>query len=376
MKITDVEVIVVKQPEIALIGDGSQDTVVIRVKTDDGIEGIGEVDSSPYIVKSIIETPASHELCRGLRDAVVGEDPFDVEKIWRKMYQYSYYYGRRSAAIHAMSGIDIAIWDIMGKAVGKPIHKLIGGSFRDRIPAYCSILMPDSEEEIRRIADTYLPKGFMGIKFGWGALGESNEKDLRLVSCAREAMGDNPMLMIDMAMRWKDYKTARAMCREFEKLGVFWVEEPFSPDALDLYGRLCESENVRISAGEEVGTLYEFQELLDRGRIDILQPDISRCGGITVAKKLIDLTEQRGVTLIPHAFKTGILMSASLHLIAATPDTRYLEYCSQETVLSKNLVKKHFQIDEKGYVNIPDKPGLGIEIDEEMLRHYAVGVIA
>ena len=198
MKITDVEVIVVKQPEIALIGDGSQDTVVIRVKTDEGIEGIGEVESSPYIVKSIIETPASHELCRGLRDAVMGEDPFDVEKLWRKMYQYSYYYGRRSVAIHAMSGIDIAIWDIMGKAVGKPVHKLIGGAFRDKIPAYCSVLMPDSEDEIRRIAATYLPQGFKGIKFGWGALGERNEKDLRLVSCAREAMGDSPMLMIDM----------------------------------------------------------------------------------------------------------------------------------------------------------------------------------
>ena len=125
-----------------------------------------------------------------------------------------------------------------------------------------------------------------------------------------------------------------------------------------------------------MGTLYEFQELLDRGHIDILQPDISRCGGITVAKKLIDLTEQRGVTLIPHAFKTGILMSASLHLIAATPDTKYLEYCSQETVLSKNLVKKHFQIDEQGYVNIPDRPGLGIQIDEEMLRHYSVGSLS
>ena len=116
MIITDVEVLVVKQPEIKMIGDGSQDTAVVRVTTDTGIQGIGEVDSSPYIVKAIVESPASHEVCRGLRDAVIGMDPFDVEVIWQKMYNYSYYYGRRSAAIHAMSGIDIAIWDIIGKA--------------------------------------------------------------------------------------------------------------------------------------------------------------------------------------------------------------------------------------------------------------------
>ncbi len=351
MKIIDVEAIIVKQPHIDLIGDGSQDTVVIKVHTDEGITGIGEVDSSPYVVKSIIESPASHMVCMGLREVVVGEDPFDVEKIWYKMYEKSYYYGRRSVGIHAMSGIDMAIWDIIGKAVGKPIHKLLGGRFRDKIPAYCSILMPETEDEIKRIVDEYMPKGFKGIKFGWGALGQSKKKDIQLVRAARKALGAEPYLMIDIGMVWPNAKTAIEMCNLFKEFDVHWVEEPLSPDNLEGYKRVCEAVDVRISAGEEVGTLYEFKELIDYCNIDIVQPDISRCGGLTVAKKIVDMAMMKGIPVIPHAFKTGILMSASLQLLAAMPNATFLEYCSQETILSKSLVKDHFYIDKEGHVN-------------------------
>ncbi len=372
MKITDVQAIIVRQPEISMIGDGSQDTVVIKVMTDEGITGIGEVDSSPYVVKAIVESPASHMVCMGLRDIVVGEDPFDVEKIWYKMYNLANYYGRRSAAIHAMSGIDMAIWDILGKKLGVPVHKLIGGAFRDKIPAYCSVLMPDNEDEIKRIADTYLPQGYTGIKFGWGALGQSDKRDLELVKMCRKAMGDDPQLMIDIGMVWRDVKTAIRLCKEFEQENVYWVEEPFTPDDLEAYKRLTHSVDMRISAGEQVGTMFEFNELISGCGIDIIQPDISRCGGITIAKKVIDMAYLHKIPVIPHAFKTGILMSASLQVIAAAPNALWLEYCCQETVLSKNLVKKHFSIDDQGFVNIPQKPGLGVEIDEEVLKRYEV----
>ena len=372
MKITDVEAIVVKQPDISMIGDGSQDTVLIKVHTDEGITGIGEVDSSPYVVKSIIEAPASHMVCMGLRETILGEDPFDVEKIWKKMYDSSYYYGRRSVGIHAMSGIDLAIWDIIGKALNKPVHKLIGGAFRKEIPAYCSILMPSTEDEIKRIVDTYMPKGFKGIKFGWGALGQSKEMDIKLISAARKALGKAPYLMIDIGMTWKNAKTAIQMCNSLQEYDVYWIEEPLSPDDLDGYKRLAEAVDMRISAGEEVGTLYEFKELIDHCNIDIIQPDLSRCGGITIGKKIVDMASLKGIPVIPHAFKTGILMSASLHLLAAMPEALFLEYCSQETVLSKNLVKNHFSINSNGFVSIPDGPGLGIEIDEDILKKYTV----
>ena len=160
MKITDIRCEILKQPTIEMVGDGSQDTVVIFVDTDAGITGIGEVDSSPYVVKTIVDTPASHMACMGLKEILLGEDPLDVERLWRKMYEKSIYYGRRSVVIHAMSGIDMALWDIVGKAYGVPVGKALGGTYRDKIQAYCSVLMPDSEDEIKRIADTYLPQGY------------------------------------------------------------------------------------------------------------------------------------------------------------------------------------------------------------------------
>lgn len=372
MKITDIEVFLLKQEEVKMIGDGSQDTVVIFVHTDEGITGVGEVDSSPYVVKSIIEAPASHMVCKGLKEIVVGEDPFDVEKIWYKMYKESYYYGRRSVVIHAMSGIDIAIWDIIGKALKKPIHKLLGGCFRDKIPAYCSVLMPENEKDINEIVETYIPQGFKGIKFGWGALGKSKEMDIKLVEAARKSLGDKLYLMIDIGMGWRDSKTAIQMCNALKKYDIYWIEEPLSPDNIEGYKRLCDTADTRISAGEEVTTLYEFKELIDYCKIDIIQPDISRCGGITIAKKIIDMAMLTGIPVIPHAFKTGILMSASLQILASMPEALFLEYCSQETVLSKNLIKNHFIIDKNGYITIPKGPGLGIEIDEKILRKYSI----
>ncbi|MGI6160565.1 MAG: mandelate racemase/muconate lactonizing enzyme family protein [Christensenellales bacterium] len=372
MKITDVQAIPVKQESIELIGDGSQDTVVIMVHTDEGITGIGEVDSSPYIVREIIEAPSSHMVCRGLKEIILGMDPFDIEVIWDKMYWESYYYGRRSVGIHAMSGIEMALWDIKGKALGLPVYKLLGGAYRTEIPAYCSVLMPEDEDGIKRIVDEQMPKGFKGIKFGWGALGQSREKDYELVAAARKALGKEPKLMIDIGMVWGDAKTAIQRTNMLKEFDIDWIEEPLTPDNILGYKQLCSSVDVKISGGEEVGTLYEFKELLDNDCVDILQPDLSRSGGISVAKKVADWAALKSIPVIPHAFKTGILMSASLQFIASVKNSYLLEYCSQETVLSKNLIRHHFSIDKNGIVHIPDKPGLGIEIQKEILEKYAV----
>jgi L-alanine-DL-glutamate epimerase-like enolase superfamily enzyme len=371
MKITKVEAIIVKQKEISLIGDGSQDTVVIRVHTDAGITGIGEVDSSPYVVKAIIEAPASHVVCRGLADILLGEDPMEVEKLWHKMYRLSYYYGRRGAAIHAISGVDMALWDIAGKALNQPVHRLLGGAFRTKIPAYCSVLMPEDEKGIKAIVDRNKGRGFRGYKFGWGPLGQDKRKDLELCRLARKHVGDLE-LAIDIGMVWPNAKHALQMCRELEDLNLAWLEEPLSPDDIEGYKRLCVNTNVAISAGEELGPLQEFKELIEVCGIDVVQPDISRCGGITVAKKIVDLAMSRGLPVLPHAFKTGILIAASLQVIAAMPEARFMEYCSQETPLSKLLMKDHFDLDKDGNLTIPTKPGLGVEINEEVLERYRV----
>jgi len=371
MRITDITVHVLRQGEIKLIGDGSQDTVVVVVNTDEGIYGVGEADTSPYIVRQIIEAPSSHLTCRGLGEIVIGEDPLDTAVIWDKMFAGSYYYGRRSVGIQAMSAIDIAIWDIVGKKLQLPVHKLLGGRYHDKIPAYCSVLMPETGDEIKRIADTYMPLGYKGIKFGWGALGIDDRQDVRLVEAARKALGEGPKLMIDIAKRWTDVKSAIRLCREFENYDVYWVEEPFMPERTESFRRLCGSVDMRITGGEELTNIEEFKELMDCG-IDAIQPDASRCGGITANKKLIDLAGLYGTKVIQHAFKTGILMSASLHLIAANPGATFLEYCNQETVLSKSLIKNHFTPDSDGYVTIPTAPGLGIEVDMEVLQKYSI----
>ncbi|MGI6160685.1 MAG: mandelate racemase/muconate lactonizing enzyme family protein [Christensenellales bacterium] len=372
MKITDVKAIVVRQEQIEMIGDGSQDTVVIMVETDAGITGIGEVDSSPYIVSAIINAPASHMVCMGLKEILIGEDPMDIEVLWEKMYEKSYYYGRRSVGIHAMSGVEMALWDIKGQALGLPVYKLLGGAFKTVIPAYCSVLMPEDEDGIKKIVDEQMPQGFRGIKFGWGALGQSREKDIELIAACRRQLGKDAMLMIDIGMRWGDAKTAIQICNEIEQYNISWVEEPFWPDNIQGYKRLSEATNLKISAGEEVGTLYEFMELLENNCVDILQPDMSRCGGISIAKKAADIARTKEIPVIPHAFKTGILMSASLQFIASVKNSFVLEYCSQETVLSKNLIKSHYQIDKDGNVHIPDLPGLGIELNPEILEKYTV----
>lgn len=373
MKIIDVEAIILRQPIVEMIGDGSQDTVVILVHTDTGITGIGEVDSSPYLVKEIIEMPSSHMVCMGLRDVIIGEDVFDVEKIWRKMYEKSLYYGRRSVAIHAMSGIDMAIWDAMGKKLGMPVCKLLGGAFRDRVRAYCSVLMPEDEKGINELVEKHMPKGYTGLKFGWGAFGQSYEKDIELVRAARRALGKEPYLLTDIGMVWTDVKRAIHTAKVFEESDVYLIEEPFSPDNLEAYYRLAHSVNTHISAGEEVGTLYEFVDLMDRGGIDIVQPDLSRCGGLSVARKLTDLAGMRNISIIPHAFKTNILLAATLQYIASLPNAWFLEYCEQDTILRQTLTDPIITIDQDGFVDIPMRPGIGVELNRDVVDKYRVG---
>lgn len=372
MIITDVETIILKQASIDDIGDGSQDTVIVLVHTDEGITGVGEVDSSPYVVREIINTPMSHMACIGLKDIVVGEDVFNREKIWRKMYEKSIYYGRRSVAIHAMSGIDMAIYDALGKKLGQPVSSLLGGSFRSEIPAYCSVLMPGTEDEIKRLVDFHIPKGYRGLKFGWGAFGQSYEKDIQLVKWARQALGDDRKLMVDIGMQWKDVKSAVKTAKIFEEYNVYWIEEPFSPDWLNAYKALREQTNVRIAGGEEVTTVNEYQELLENNCVDVLQPDLSRCGGFTVAQKLTAMADLKHVTIVPHAFKTNILMAATLQYIASLPDAWMLEFCEQDTILRQSLTKPIFSVNDDGMVSIPDRPGIGIELDMDVVERYRV----
>jgi L-alanine-DL-glutamate epimerase-like enolase superfamily enzyme len=375
MKITEVEAIVVRQPSLdGAIADGSQDDLIIRIVTDEGIEGIGEVDSSPEVARAVITAPRSHSLTGGLRDLLLGEDPLEIERLWEKMYRGAIFLGRRGVAIHALSGIDIALWDIKGKLLGKPVSELIGGRQRDRVRAYASMLMPNTPSEVREVVTEMRERGFTAVKLGWGPLGQSPANDIALAAAACEAGGGGMAIMIDAGFAYgADPALAIPVARELESLGVYWLEEPFQPDELDAYAALADVVELRIAAGEQDATLWSFRDLIERGRIDVVQPDVTRCGGITEILKIIGVAESAGVQPVLHAWKSGIIKAASLHVNAVIGGSEvFQEYCVRETVINRDLTHEAFALDANGYVAVPTAPGLGVTLNNEIVDRYRV----
>src|SRR5215470_3454154 len=260
MKITRVEAIHLRLPDVNERCDGSQETLVVRVHTDAGIVGIGEVDSSAHVARAIIEAPLSHKICRGLAECVLGQDPFEIDRLIHLMYEGSIYYGRQGAVIQAISGVEIALWDLIGKATGRPVYQLLGGGFRKTFRAYASILFGDTPAETGRIARDLAGQGYRAVKFGWGPMGQGEASDIAHVRAARQGIGDGVELMVDAGLCWD---TARALrrARQFEPFGLTWLEEPLHPDNVAGYGRLSAQSPVRIAAGEEVCDVKEFERL-------------------------------------------------------------------------------------------------------------------
>jgi L-alanine-DL-glutamate epimerase-like enolase superfamily enzyme len=374
VKITDVEAIILRQPVLDDgIADGSQDDLVIKVFTDEGIVGIGEVDSAPEAVQALVHRRSSHAIAGSLHDLLVGEDPADVERLWKKLYRGLIYIGRRGIALHALSGIDIALWDIKGKAEGKPVYELLGGAKRDKVRAYASMLMPDTPEETSERVGKLREDGFTAVKLGWGLLGQDSKRDIALAAAAKEAAGDGVEIMIDSGLGYgADAKRAIEVGRAYEELGIFWFEEPFEPDEYEAYAELADTVDIRVAAGEQDTTLWGFRELIERGHVDLVQPDVTRCGGITELLRIGELARAHGVETVPHAWKSGIIKAASLHCNAVLPDGILQEYCVADTPINQLLVKEKMPIDADGYVSIPTGPGLGIELDEEVLERYRV----
>lgn len=371
MKITDVEILYLSLPEIdAARCDGTQDTLIVKIHTDEGIMGIGEIDSSPAVAKSIIQAGSSHSIANGLKQLVVGEDPFETERLWLKMYQGSLYYGRYGAAIHAMSGIDIALWDIIGKATGRSVAQMLGGVFRTRIKAYASLVMPDTIREAAALAETYLGHGYKAIKFGWGPFGRNDAFDIEAVRTLRSVIGDDVDLMIDIGHTW-DAKQAIRMAKAFQEYGVFWIEEPLPPDDLKGYAQLAGAVDLYIAAGEQESGRGVYERLLSEGNIDILQPDLGRCGGFTEGKKIGYMAHQRNKKVVPHAFKTGVLVAASTQFVAGMPHGFLLEYTVSDSPLARHLVLQpvHF---EDGFVTLPERPGLGVELDPNVEARFRI----
>jgi L-rhamnonate dehydratase len=379
LKITDVEVIVLEGAEPYRAPDGAEEApgvqhlCLVKVTTDEGLVGWSDVETQPHIAKAVVEAPASGSgMFEGLRQLAIGRDPFQVELLWDRLYRGSIYYGRRGAAIQAISGIDIACWDIIGKATGRPVYQLLGAGYRDRVRAYASTLFRPTPEAMAEAARGYVAQGFTAIKFGWGVFGQDPGRDVELVAAARDAVGEDVELMVDAG--WlvrRTPKEAIAMVTSLEPYRPYWIEEPLSPDDYDGYRALAEAVPTPIAAGEQEATLWGFDTLIHRGGINIVQPDLSRCGGFTVARKVADLAELRNVALCPHAWLSDLLTAASLHMNAYLKRSLFLEFNVSSSPMLRQLCRNPIRM-EDGSIRVPQGPGLGVEVDEEMVDRYRV----
>jgi L-rhamnonate dehydratase len=380
VKITDVEVLILEAPGSYEAPDSGAEAYgikylgIVRVSTDAGIRGYADLETEPHIAKAVVDAPGEGTVpgFQGLRSVLVGEDPFETERLWQKMYMASVYYGRRGVAIQVLSGIDIALWDIIGKATALPIYKLMGGGYRDKVRAYASTLFRSKPSAIEEACRHYVDQGFTAVKFGWGVFGQNTEADVALVEAARRALGNANDLLIDTG--WYVHRTAGeaiGLVRRLEPFRPFFIEELLSPEDYDGYAQLADAVDTLIACGEQEATQWGFHTLLQRGRVDIIQPDISRCGGFTAARKIVHLADLYNRLVIPHAWLSDLLTAASLHLNAFLHRSVFQEFNVTTGPLSREITKEPLRLRD-GYIDVPQGPGLGVEVDERAIERLRI----
>ena len=375
MKITDVEAVVLRQPAVNEgIADGSQDDLVILIRTDDGLTGIGEVDSAPEAVAALVNAPGSHAIAHSLRELLIGEDPNDVERLWDRMYRGVNYIGRRGIAVHAISGLDIALWDLKGKAAGKPICELLGTVRHERIRAYASRLMPDTTDEVTEAVSELREQGFTAVKLGWGPLGQDPEHDVRLAAAAREAGGDGVEILIDAGHGYGadadhgDPRRARA------RAARLLLARGAVPAGRVRGLRRARGRGRHPGRGRRAGRDPLGLPRADRARPR--RPDPARRHAVRRDHRDdADRRPRRASTassFVPHAWKSGIIKAASLHVNAVLPGALFQEYCVAETEINTKLTQQLLPIEADGCVAVPTAPGLGIDLDEDVLSSLRV----
>ena len=389
MKITDVESHILLVPDVRKDATSSaQDDIVVLVHTDEGITGIGESDINPWVAKAFIDSPGTHTMGLGLKEMLIGEDPRDTGRIWEKLYTGSAMNGRRGAGICAIGALDVALWDIRGKADGLPCWKLLGEPRTDPIVPYAS-LQPngDSYAEYRdslvawavRARDLGFRAGKMEVTlsgpYNHSGMDEPDDRVTEVVRACREAVGPDFVMMVDVQYAWSDVERALRTLQDWADLDVFFIETPLQIDDLDGYARLHHEAPMRVAAGEWQTTRFEFIDLMDRGLVDVAQPDVGRVGGLTEARRVCELAADRGRLIVPHCWKTGIGIAASAHLAAVTPHCPHIEFLPAnlcDSDLRKELVADELRI-ENGVIPLPEKPGLGIELNLDALQRFKVG---
>lgn len=347
----------------------SEDCVhtLIAVHTDEGAVGLGSVFTSEELVKAALKV---------LQPLYRGEEALEPERVSEKLHQHTFWQGRGGTITHAISGIDIALWDLLGKATGQPVGRLLGGRHRERVRPYASLLM----QEPKPLADhlrSIKAQGFRAFKMGWGPFGRvSDAMDESIVRAARDAVGPDSLLMVDAGASdafWSHgYKWALRTSEMLAEHDIAWFEEPLDPDSLEDYVQLRRAARVPIAGGEVLTRRQSFQPWLQAGAFDIVQPDVTKVGGISEERRIGWMAEESGVRFIPHGWNTAVGLAADLQLSSAFAGTDLVEYIAGSPYID-DIVTAPWVLDTDGMLPIPDAPGLGIDLDADGVAKYSGG---
>ena len=366
----------------------AQDNFVVKIFAENGLYGIGETDTNPWGTKAIIDSPGTHAMGRGFADILIGKDPRNVEGLWHEMNEKTMMTSRRGLGICAIGAIDMALWDLCGKIYDQPVWKLLGGSKKKFVTPYASLL-PDGHT-LKEYSDSLVNKTIKAKELGFKAAKleicikgpyshnnlqiEDDREFANMVKLCRKSVGDDMVLMADVAYAWPDWKTALKALNMVENDDLYFIETPLPIEDLDGSAKLANRTNIRIATGEMLQTRFECFETIVKGRVDVIQPDVGRVGGLTEAKRVCDYAEDHGVLVVPHCWKSAIGIAASTHLSATTLSCPFIEFLPKELAesqLRKDLVLEELPVID-GKIHLPEKPGLGIELNEEKLIQYTV----
>lgn len=375
MRITDIEVVELWVREFDGSNfDGSWDDCVVLVHTDEGVTGVGEVDSVPSVVRAIVEARTSHSGAHGLRSVLVGQDPTDTEGLWQRMYDATHYYGRRGVVIHAIGALDIALWDLRGKIAGKPVAALLGTPVRDRLLAYGTVYpLGRYPDEVRANLDRGLAMGLRAIKLvadPWWR--EDPHGAAEVLRVARAHVGQDVRLMLDAATAWTSAEQGLPLLPALAECRFQWLEAPLPLDDLDGHARFA-GQGVPIGGGDlGLTSVAEFESMFEVGRIDIAQPDVTMFGGFTPLLRLSALARARGARVVTHGYKTNITVACNLAFLSQHWAEEPLEFSTSRSPLRWELTRERFPIEADGMVRVPQGPGLGVSLDPSVIAKYRV----
>jgi L-alanine-DL-glutamate epimerase-like enolase superfamily enzyme len=376
MKIEAVDFFYLAMPVVQDVGDGSQDALVVRVRGG-GLEGWGECEASPLTSIAAFICPMSHSACKPVAASVLGQNidtPTDIARIAAELDLNSM---DLLQAAHSWSGVEIALWDLLGKRRGEPVYKLLGyARAYPKIP-YASQLFGRTAEETRTLCRKAKEAGFRAVKCGWGPFGRGSLKDDRdQLQAAREGLGKEGTLLIDAGQIWgEDVSAAEARLPLLEEVDAKWLEEPFHGSAYEAYGQLAaRATSVRLAGGEAAHNVFMARHTMDYGKVGYIQIDCGRIGGIGPAKRVAEHAVKSGVTYVNHTFTSHLALSASLQPFAGLKDHVICEYPIAPQPMAWEMCANHILPDQNGEVHVPHLPGLGIDVDTARIREFLVDV--